>query len=678
MANDRNGERASKACLKRHKPNQMPDEAKLKEAERRLTDITRLMSEWIWEADEDLRLTYVSSRVFDVLGYHPSELVGLRLTEIGAFTSDEGKPIDFHWRSSFREVPFQMADRNGAKRYFLTSGVPVFSLDDESLQCVRGIARDITKRKQAENTATVAQERLVDAIESISEAFVLYDAGDRLVICNKTFREFHPWSSDNCVPRVSFKEIEQRGVKTGGYPDAEGRPEDWLNERLAQHHDFKGTYVTHLSDGRWLLTRNRRTHDGGIVSIHADITELKKAEEEKAALEGDLRQAQKMQALGQLTGGIAHEFNNLLSSVSGYAELALEKMEDGGRTVYCLEQITNAAKHATALTNQMLAFSRKQVLVPEIVLVHDVIENMTGLFKPLSREDHELIMEIENESSFVRVDAGQLSQAILNLAINARDAMPGSGTLTIGSRTVYVDEKQAKENENLNPGYYVVIFIQDTGDGIPEEVRGKIFDPFFTTKEVGEGTGVGVSMVYGMVVQSGGAIEVESAPGKGTTFTIYLARLDEAEIRPELEMSVKKVERPMPVEANGKSILLVEDDEKVREVITINLRDMGFSVFAASNGIEAVSIYRESDGEIDILISDVEMPKMRGPELANQLFENKADLGVILISGYSFQADNPLDELDERYREMCHCIQKPVPPAKLSRVISQLLDRNAA
>ncbi len=399
--------------------------------------------------------------------------------------------------------------------------------------------------------------------------------------------------------------------------------------------------------------------------IAEDITDRRQLEEQ-------LRQAQKMDAVGRLAGGVAHDFNNLLMVINGYTEVLLEQLEKGSAMHHKVQSIQQAADRAATLTRQLLAFSRKQLLELKVVDVNTVIGDMERLLRPLIGENIELVTRLSTQTGHTRADAGQLEQVIMNLVVNAKDAMPDGGKLTLQSSDVTV--RQDSEHRFIQPGRYAVISVADTGHGMDKETQSRIFEPFFTTKEKGKGTGLGLSTVYGIVKQSNGYVFALSTPGAGTTFYVYLPRVeDSAE-----ELSPAKSQ---PAEAGGcETVLLVEDEESVRELVRLTLVSRGYKVLEAEHGESGLRIAEAFKDPIDILITDVVMPGIGGRELAKKLLLLRPGISVLYLSGYTedtvitqgalgprtafLQKPFTLQNLAKKVREVLRSRPTPAPDSK--------------
>lgn len=423
-------------------------------------------------------------------------------------------------------------------------------------------------------------------------------------------------------------------------------------------------YKTKTKDGRevWKLVNAKFIYEDGKpvrsqVVAH-DITERKKLEEQ-------LLQSQKMEAIGRLAGGIAHDFNNLLTIIKGYSELSLMELKEGDPLKGRIEEIQKAGERASALTHQLLAFSRRQVMEMKVTDLNFLLGDLNKMLRRVIGEDIELMTIFSEDLGRIKVDPGQIEQMILNLAVNARDAMPSGGRLTLMTANAELDEEYAWKHLGATPGRYVMLSVSDTGVGMSPEVREQVFEPFFTTKEKGKGTGLGLSTVYGIVRQSGGTIYVDSEPGRGTTFKIYFPRVDEA-----LAEGRKKIlEEEAP--RGSETVLVVEDEEEVRKLAVSILRRQGYRVLESSQGGEAFLVCKQHGGPIHLMVTDVVMPLMSGRELAERLSPLHPEMRVLYMSGYPDDAILHYGVLDEGIEY----IQKPFTVEGLARKVRGVLDK---
>ena len=396
--------------------------------------------------------------------------------------------------------------------------------------------------------------------------------------------------------------------------------------------------LAHLVDGVRALEEGNYTYPleahGGdeVASVTRAFNHtrgiLQKNEAQKQQLEEQLRQSQKMEALGRLAGGVAHDFNNLLTVIKGHSDMLLERVKPPDPLFANSEQIQKAANRAASLTRQLLAFSRRQVLQPRVVDLNALIKDMGPFLKRLIREDIQFDLQLGEGLARVKADPGQLEQVLLNLTVNASDAMPMGGDLTIRTSEVAVDAEYASTRPALEPGSHVLLRVSDTGHGMDAATKARIFEPFFTTKDQGKGTGLGLATVYGVVKQSNGFIYVDSAVGQGTQFEIYLPLVDEKLVQDQ----AKKTLAPAP--RAFKTVLVVEDEEDVRTLVAGYLNSLGYRALTASDGMEAMEIAQQMRDEIHVLLTDVVLPKMRGPELAERLKFVLPKLKIIYMSGY--------------------------------------------
>jgi two-component system, cell cycle sensor histidine kinase and response regulator CckA len=615
----------------------------------------------VWEADAGtFKFTFVSKQAEAILGY-PIE----RWLSEDTFWVDHLYQEDIGWAVA----ACSMATRGGRShcleyRMVAADGRVVWLRDVVSATAegsgpakLRGIMVDITERKRAEETLRATEQSYRDLVENAKDIIYTHDLEGRYLTLNKAGEEITGYTRDEAVgkslaqviaPEYLEKAMEMVGQKLSGKG-----PTIYNLEILAKDGRRVAVEVSTM-----LLYR-----DGQPVAVQGiarDVTE-------RLQLEEQLLQAQKMEAVGRLAGGIAHDFNNLLTAITGYSDLTLRRLIPENPLRFNIEEIKKASDRAASLTRQLLAFSRKQVLKPKVLDLNAVVSDMEKMLRRLIGEDIELRTALDSELGRVKADPGQIEQVIMNLAVNARDAMPHGGNLIIETENVYLNEGYAASHIAVKPGAYVMLAITDTGQGLNEETQSRIFEPFFTTKEVGKGTGLGLSMVYGIVKQSGGNIWVYSEVDKGTVFKIYLPRVEEAV---QEYKRYREVEEPV---YGNEVILLAEDDLRVRNLLREALEGYGYRVLEAEDGSAALSVSERYEGPIHLLLTDVVMPKISGRELADRIVESRSEIKVLYMSGYTDESIVHHGVLDAG----TPFIQKPFEPVALARKIRKLLDKEA-
>ncbi len=515
---------------------------------------------------------------------------------------------------------------------------------------------DVTRLKQSERRIDASLSLLRATLESTTDGILVVDLDGKIVSYNRRFLDL--WS----IPPE---------MVVGGGIDSEAlafvRPQlkdpDAFESRVAELYrspDAESDDLLEFVDGRIVERYSRPQKVGGRtvgrVWSFRDVTERRR-------LEASLRQSQKMEAVGRLAGGIAHDFNNLLTAINGYSSLVLNSLDESHPARADVEEIRKAGERAAGLTEQLLAFSRRQVLQPEVLDLNAVVEDMKNMLARLIPENIVLEARLAPDLGAVRADRGQVEQVVINLAVNARDAMPEGGRLTLETENVELGARFAQLHPDLVPGPHVMLAVSDSGAGMDEETRARVFEPFFTTKEVGKGTGLGLSTVYGIVRQSGGHVSVASEAGDGTVFRVYLPRVDAA-------VGGKPEPRAAIAESPGaETILLAEDEDGVRTLIEKLLEEAGYRVLAAESSEDALRLGRDYPGTIHLLLTDVIMPGMGGPELAERLIEHRPKLRVVFTSGYTDAAT----EEREGFPPGTGFLQKPFTPAALTAKVRETL-----
>jgi PAS domain S-box-containing protein len=524
------------------------------------------------------------------------------------------------------------------------------------------LTRENTERRQAEEQLRKSQAQLAQAQQIARLGSWEWDLVDNKVTWSQETQRLYGHKPDgigspmeNCLERV--------------HPDDLPRVNQTMAEALRTRQPFVCDHRVVLPDGRERVMQGRgeilANSEGKPIKMFGivqDITEAKHAEEALHRSEEQLRQSQKMEAVGRLAGGVAHDFNNLLMVISGYCSLSLQKIVETDPLQKNILEIQKASERATSLTSQLLAFSRKQVLQPRVLGLNEVIGGMEKMLQRLIGEDVTLHTVFDPALGLVKADRGQIEQVIMNLSVNARDAMPRGGKLTINTSNVTIDHKTKCGNRTLEAGEYVMLAISDNGMGMTEEIKAHLFEPFFTTKGLGKGTGLGLATCHGIISQSGGEIGVYSELNSGTTFKIYLPRTDEI---PEPAPMTDLEQLPNGTE----SILIVEDDPAVRKLAVIMLRQRGYEVQEANNAFEALELIRRSL-RFALVITDVIMPQMSGKELYDQIKSQLPQTRVLLMSGYTDDALAHHGVLDEGLS----FLEKPFSPSRLARKVREILD----
>ena len=616
--------------------------------------------------DGDGRIVYANQQAGVTFGYERDELLG---RPIETLLPDHLRDRHVGHREGFRGqatarpmgIGLDLSGRRSDGTEFPVE-ISLSPVEVDGRRLVYATVVDITARKAAERALAESERRFRTVLEASPNAIVGVDGGGRIVYTN---------------PRVEA---------TFGYRPGEllGRPiEALLPARVAaRHRGHRQKFSEHpaarpMGIGLDLAGRRKdgsefpveislspvETDEGRLVfATVADITARK-------GLEGQLLQAQKMESIGRLAGGIAHDFNNMLSAIRGYADLVLLDLAAGdvnaldlGDLETSVRAIHNAADRAATLTGQLLAFSRQQVLTPKVIDMRSTVTGIEPMLRRLIGENVRLVLALDPATGRIRADPSQVDQIIVNLVVNARDAMPVGGTVTVETGNTVLSEPYAAEHFDVNPGPYVMLAVSDTGIGMDRDTREHIFEPFFTTKERGKGTGLGLATIYGIVRQSGGHIWLYSEPGRGTTFKLYF---------PRVRAAAERAEPPEAgdVQRGAGTILVAEDEEAVREFVVRVLERAGYAVLPAANASEALEIASEHAGSIAALVSDVVMPGISGTELAHRIRGDHPGIGLVLLSGYTAET---LD-LAGLLNDGAAFVGKPFSPDSLVRAVGRAI-----
>lgn len=543
-------------------------------------------------------------------GVHPEDLNRCVSTYLAAF----------HAREPF-EMEYRLRRHDGEYRWIVDFGRPFNDAEGQFAGYI-GSCYDITERKQTEAALRTTEERFRAFMDNLPAVAFLKDVRGRYVYVNHTWERIYRRSRSEWYGKVDTElwpaEVARRLVESDRRAMAENRPVEQVH-----------TIPTPTGEQREWLAFKFPIADAsgglGVGGVAIDVTERRQLEEQ-------LRQSQKLEAIGRLAGGVAHDFNNLLMIVLGTSQRLLHNYSHDHQLRGALEQIKYAGDRAAELTRQLLAFSRKQVIVPKVLDINAIVAGMSPMLRRLLGEDIDLFTSLHPALGPVKMDAGQLEQVLMNLAANARDAMPQGGKLTIETDNVEIKGRH-RHDQMVMPGRYAALVVSDTGNGIGAETQPHIFEPFFTTKPQGKGTGLGLSTVYGIVKQSGGYIFVYSEVGQGTAFKVYLPRVDDAieSVRSEQDAAV--------LPQGTETILVVEDEPGVRSLVCAALEQLGYRVLEASLGSQALLMAERHAGPIHLLLTDVVMPQMNGPEVAARLLARRPGVKVLFMSGY---ADNAI------------------------------------
>ena len=552
----------------------------------------------------------------------------------------------------------QILLRDGSERSAELTAAPLRAGDGTITGKVT-ILHDITERKEADRALRRAREFLANVIDAIPGGFFVLDRQGKYVRCNRNLENLIGPPPERMVQTDVFArthpEDRQRVMDAIHAVFANGSAEVEARGLLGRRHKVRHFY----------LTGRRMELDGVayLVGFGIDITKRKEAEAARARLESQLLQSQKLESIGRLAGGVAHDFNNYLTVINGYCDLLLSRLTPDDPDREGLVDARQAGERAATLTRQLLAFGRKQILSPSPVSLNQIVSSMETMLRCMVPENIDIATVLAPGLGAAMADTGQIGQVLMNLVANARDAMPNGGKIRIETANVDVQSATGERDRDIAPGAYVTLAVADTGVGMDERTRALIFEPFFTTKELGKGTGLGLAMVYGIVKQSGGAIAVRSEPGVGSAFTLYFPRVDAEAAQPS----------PTPAAQRSRSgegtVLLVEDQTSVRNLIKRVLRSSGYRVIEAGGGPQALALPDAQVRSIDLLVTDVVMPGMSGSELAACLTARREGLRVLFISGYA-----PSETMREGLLGPgVAFLQKPFSPAQIAARVDQIL-----
>jgi PAS domain S-box-containing protein len=611
--------------------------------------------EIIFITDLDGIITYVNPEFVRVYGYTAQEIVGRATPRMLSSGSTPAEEYAAFWREL-------MANRVVRKEFVnRTKSGALVHIESSANPIVRGgerigflaVQRDITDRKATEEALRRSESRYRTLAEAAHDSIFIVNREGELEYANTV-----------STGRFGIRNEDAIGKNLHDVFDPATAEEMWRGLSIVfesgDRHYFEARFDSPTGElwlGAWLVAMpNEGAATRAVLGVARDITEQKR-------LEKQFLQAQKMEAIGQLTGGIAHDFNNLLTAILGYSELILQREQLEPDLVADLEEIKKAGDRARRLTRQLLTFSRKQVTTARVLDFNEVVAELHKMLRRLINEDIDLEIAGDSDLACVKADSGQVEQLIVNLAVNARDAMPHGGRLRIATANVELDASFTREHDGLEPGRYVSLSMHDTGSGMTPEVMAHVFEPFFTTKPAGKGTGLGLATIYGIVKQSGGCVVIASEPGVGTTVTTYWPAVAEASIPDSSSL-------PVAAPRGGtETILLVEDEAGLRALMARTLSRSGYRVLNAANVTEAIDIAERRATPIDLLLTDVVMPGLNGPDLAQRVVPHWPAIKVLYVTG--FDNVTASGSLSKR----ATLLHKPFTPDALAATVRQCLDR---
>ncbi|NIQ39845.1 MAG: PAS domain S-box protein [Proteobacteria bacterium] len=629
----------------------------LRESEAKYRELFAAESDGIMILDVDSnQFTDVNDAALRLYGYTRDEFSKIKPTDLSAEPEKSRAAIEGAIAGKIDRVPLRYHKKKDGTVFLVEISFKVFALKNRKMICA--LMRDITERERREQALRESEEKFRNLAEQSPNMIFINQKG-RVVYANEKCEEMMGYRRDEfCSPDFDFLSLIA--------------PEsiELIKSNLAKHQrgeevePYEYSLITKNGNRIEVIINTKLINCEGELSILVIVTDIT----ENKRLEAQLLWSQKMETVGRLAGGVAHDFNNMLTTIRGCAEIGMAKLDDTHPLHNDLHEIIRAADRAASLTRRLLAFSRRQMTEPKVIDLNHVLLDMDPMLRRLIGEDIELVTLPGEDLGRTEIDPGQIQQVIVNLSVNARDAMPDGGKLTIETGNVTFDREYAKRHVGATPGDYVMLAVADTGIGMTEEVQAHLFEPFFTTKETGRGTGLGLATCYGIVKQVGGNIWVDSKPNVGTRFKIYLPRVDgEPEGPPE-----RQAEGSGELPRGTETILLVEDESSVRRVTARTLRELGYSVLETENGEEALRIAREYGKKlIHLMLTDIVMPQMGGKELADRMKTKRPGIKVLFFSGYTGEG---VADSTGLFSGM-NLLHKPFSSATLAYKVRDILDR---
>jgi PAS domain S-box-containing protein len=643
-------------------------ELALKESERRLKDFAEAGSDWYWETDSEHRFCSFVEGDSNNPAYRPGHSTGRTRYEVAAEEDRETHAEewcqhldDLENHRPFKNFVYAVDYAEDGRHWFRISGVPIFDQDGE-FSGYRGVSSDITADVSAMIGARSAREQVAMAIDSISELVSVWDGDDRLVLGNRAWRLKQDELDAPSAVGTAYRKVLRDLVDAGAFPDAVGRESEWIEERLERRRHPRAPYERLFHTGETFLISDQRLPEGGIITITTNISDRKKAEEESEQLRLQLFQAQRMETIGVLAGGIAHDFNNILAPIAGYAELLSEAIDADNDTLRYVEAIENGAARATSLVKQILSFARFEMGPQDTVSIDAVVAEALELLRAALPSTIEIRSSMIENCAPVMGDPTQIHQVLMNLCTNAANAMgieQGVLDIVVGMGEFTPDTAGAQGD--LPPGRYVKISVSDDGCGMAPDIQQRVFEPFFTTGKVGHGTGLGLSVVHGIVSGHGGHIEVSSEVGKGTTIDVYLPAM--AAIASEANVA------ETTSRGGQERVLVIDDETTITNMIVEMLSMLGYDVTTFNSSVDALQAFEAAPNKFDVVVTDRTMPGISGDNLARDIKALRGDIPIVMITGYAGlpagqeRDESPIDQT----------VMKPFTRAMLNTAIREAL-----
>ncbi|MEW6235035.1 MAG: PAS domain-containing protein [Candidatus Omnitrophota bacterium] len=630
-------------------------EKELRDSEALYQSLVENLPQNIFRKDMKGRFTFANRNFCSALGRSLDEIVGKTdydfyppsLAE--KYSRDDRRVIECG--GTFETVE-ENQNPGGETTYVQVVKTPIYNAVGETIG-VQGIFWDVSEKRRVEETLARGKEEWEQTFDSVPDLIAIIDEEQNILRVNMALADRLGLPPKEVIGRKCYDLLHQTGQPPSHCPQSGLKSAERKCSMDVHEERLRGDF--HFIAAGLLDKSGRQI---GSVHILREITERLKLEEQ-------LRQSQKMEAIGRLAGGITHDFNNLLTVINGYSELLILGMDKNHPMRRYIHEINKAGMHAASLTKQLLAFSRKQKFKMEIINLNHIVADMESIIRRLIGSDIQMNFYLDSQLGYMKADPGQIEQVVLNLAINAKDAMPNGGKLSFETSNVNLDELFVSQHIDMKPGSYVMLAVSDTGCGMSKETASRIFEPFFTTKEPGKGTGLGLSTVFGIVKQSDGAIWVYSEPGRGATFKIYFPQAEAIGVKPMSQRKTSSINL-----YGNETVLLVEDIDFVRTLVRSILLRYGYAVLDVSDAAEALTAIENYDGRIQILITDVEMPAMTGLDLAERLKASLPDLKIVYMSGHTANDIYNNHHLDPA----AHFLQKPFTPIDLVGKIREALD----